>query len=78
MDIEENSSIFCQSECTSGHQQGRAGSKTSLQQNSPLFNYGCWLMYIQVVVVAVVAVAVVVIVAAVVVLVVVYLNTFAV
>jgi len=74
MDFEENSSIFSQSECTSGHQLGRAGSKTSLQQNSPVFNQDCWLMYIQVVVVAVVAVTV----AAVVVLVVVYLNTFAV
>ena len=31
------------SKCTSCHQQVHAGSKTLLQQNSPVRNWGCWL-----------------------------------
>jgi len=31
------------SECASCRQQGHAGSKTSLQQNTPVLNWGCRL-----------------------------------
>ena len=44
--LEENSSIFSQSECASCHQQGRAGSKTLLQQNPPVINWGSRLMQV--------------------------------
>jgi len=42
---EKNSSIFSlfQIQCANCSQQGHTGSKTLLQQNMPVFNWGCWL-----------------------------------
>jgi len=38
------SSPYC--ECADCHQQGHAGSKTLLQQNPPVLNWGCRLIQV--------------------------------
>jgi len=39
--VQENSGILLYSKCARYHQQGHTGSKTMLQQNPFIFNWGC-------------------------------------